>query len=284
MSTSNSTPNNSSDQPATRICKKCGKSKSLTAEYFVSHSLCKYGLTHTCLECEALYNQNYRQTHVYEPINDPSKTKSCSICGWEKPTTDDYFNVNKYHKDGLCSECKECAADKTKQWAIENPDKVKAQYEREIQKPLYKARRNKNVRTYYATDKGKAKRREHEAKRRARKKNLPINFDDKVDWLRCLEYFDYRCAYCGRMQGLWHILSKEHFIAENNGGGYTIDNIIPACHDLEGGSGGCNNTKSDTPAEQWLVSKFGATKATEILESIRIYFEWAIAQKESSNV
>jgi len=98
------------------------------------------------------------------------------------------------------------------------------------------------------------------------------------DWIVALEYWQYRCAYCGRPQGLWHKLSKEHFIPRINGGKYTPNNIIPACF----GKHGCNNSKGKRNVELWLISKYGAKEATQRITKIKDYFAWLETQDKRS--
>src|SRR5581483_2176482 len=45
----------------------------------------------------------------------------------------------------------------------------------------------------------------------ARKRSLPDTFTER-DWQRALEYWDYKCAVCGRPRGLWHTLAADHWI------------------------------------------------------------------------
>lgn len=50
------------------------------------------------------------------------KSKTCNICRVEKPITD--FHKSKNQKFGVKSFCKKCACAKTKEWKLNNPDKV----------------------------------------------------------------------------------------------------------------------------------------------------------------
>lgn len=45
-------------------------------------------------------------------------------------------------------------------------------------------------------------------------------------WLRCIEYFNHRCAYCGVNE--FQVL--EHIVSVTNGGGTTIKNCLPSCN------------------------------------------------------
>lgn len=63
------------------------------------------------------------------------------------------------------------------------------------------------------------------------------------EWLAALEYFDYKCAYCGREEGLTY----DHFIPFSKGGSFTKENIIPACKF-------CNSSKNNSDFEKWYKS------------------------------
>lgn len=80
---------------------------------------------------------------------------------------------------------------------------------------------------------------------RAKLAGLPANMKPK-DWRFAKLYFGNRCAYCGR-DGDLH---QDHFIPHVLGGGYTKDNIVPACPT-------CNGIKGDQHPAMWLpVEKY----------------------------
>lgn len=74
----------------------------------------------------------------------------------------------------------------------------------------------------------------------ARIKGLPADYTRK-DWLKTLEFFGYKCAYCG-CEGELH---QDHFFPSSKGGGYTKNNIVPACQS-------CNSRKGNIEPEYWL--------------------------------
>ena len=94
-------------------------------------------------------------------------------------------------------------------------------------------------------------------RRRSRKKGLPTGLRAS-DWRAAVEHFR-GCAYCGAMGKT----EQEHFIPMVSDGGFTRDNIIPACR-------GCNLEKSTQAALDYLVSKeHGLARYAGILS----YFE-----------
>lgn len=223
------------------------------------------------------------------------------------PDTSEYFGVLR---NGLSSRCKLCAAEyarrkyhenlekrraqnraayhrhrernneTSKAWKKRNADKVR-EYRREWQK-ANRAKANQYIYSWRKTHPGKANettvlwRKRHPEQVRvikrkydSRIKHLKRDFTAK-DWLRALEYFKGCCAVCGRPQGLWHKLAMDHWIPVARDGTYTSDNIVPLCH----GIGGCNNSKGDKNAYEWLVEQFGTRKANQIQKRIQAYFNY----------
>jgi len=79
----------------------------------------------------------------------------------------------------------------------------------------------------------------YHAIRHTRKNQLPATLT-KIEWQEILIENNHRCFYCGEDSLILH---KEHKIPISRGGGFTKDNIVPAC-------GSCNSQKSfRTPEE-----------------------------------
>jgi hypothetical protein len=76
-------------------------------------------------------------------------------------------------------------------------------------------------------------------------------------WARCLDYFRGRCVYCLRKPIKGEILTRDHFIAKDNGGKNIATNIVPACTF-------CNGKKSNKNPRIWCTD--------EQLERIYTYF------------
>lgn len=198
-------------------------------------------------------------------------TKRCTKCGIEYPATPDYF-----HRDGqqLRSSCKVCRQmharryiatnravhkERSNRYSRANPETVK-QYQ-----ALYRKRNRdrERERTRQWIQANLDKHRVGEERRRSKKLSLPSTFTVE-QWHACLEYFHCTCAYCGVQQDFWHGLEQEHIIPVSRGGGYTADNIVPACKS-------CNLSKSDNGIHDWLESKFGKRRAKAIITSINLY-------------
>ena len=99
---------------------------------------------------------------------------------------------------------------------------------------------------YRATDKYKEHRRVYErsrpdarrakcAKRRACKREAPINDLTASQWRDIKVAYGHRCVYCGRKM---QRLTMDHVIPLSKGGSHTVQNVVPACMS-------CNSKKGD---------------------------------------
>lgn len=89
------------------------------------------------------------------------------------------------------------------------------------------------------------------------------------DWQTAIDHFGGCCAVCGRPPGLWHTLAADHWIPVSKGGSTTPANIVPLCH----GVNGCNNSKLNRDATEWLIEKFGKRKGRAILRRVELFLE-----------
>ena len=102
-------------------------------------------------------------------------------------------------------------------------------------------------------------------KRKARIRKLP-NTLKVSEWLEAKKIFNNSCAYCGMTKEEHKIehnqrLHQDHFIPLSKGGGYTKDNIIPACRS-------CNSSKRDTYFKEWYSQQeyYSTEREQKILE------------------
>ena len=120
------------------------------------------------------------------------------------------------------------------------------------------------------SDQGKRSIRAAQLRRRARKRSLPDTFTAD-DWQAALAHFGGCCAVCGRPPGLWHILAADHWIPLSSPDcpGTVPWNIVPLCH----GTGGCNNSKWNRCAGEWLTERFGQRKAAAIQRRVEAFLD-----------
>lgn len=103
--------------------------------------------------------------------------------------------------------------DKIKKYRDVNKDKIK------LQKQIY-------------GQNNRADSRRRTQQRRARQKQLETTLTEE-EWQKILDDHFHCCHYCGRKSDS---LQQEHKIPVSKGGGYTAQNIVPACKK-------CNNEK-----------------------------------------
>jgi 5-methylcytosine-specific restriction endonuclease McrA len=75
------------------------------------------------------------------------------------------------------------------------------------------------------------------ARKRARKRNAPINDFTAEQWSSLCKAVGYRCAYC-QHKFAFKQLTQDHITPLARGGSHTLSNIIPACLP-------CNSRKQD---------------------------------------
>lgn len=107
----------------------------------------------------------------------------------------------------------------------------------------------------------------NEQKRRLRKRNLIHQFSIE-QWQFCLDYWNYKCAICGREDNL----HADHWIPISSSScpGTIIDNIIVLCIS-------CNSSKHNKNPVEWLFEKLDDHEARLMLNEIEAYFEYARA-------
>lgn len=233
--------------PLSRHCTKCGKILPETSEYFrLRKSKGKVYLNSACWDCERAYNRIY------------SKTPQARI------------NLKRYRQTEKGKRANRAAK--------QRPEYLKKQ------RAYRESERGKTIRSA-ATQRQRQKltfrirHRIDEERRRAKKQGLPCELTS-ADWQHALNYFNGRCAICGRPPGLFHVLAQDHWIPVSGGGGFTKYNIIPLCHSKKGDVDGCNNLKQNYSAEEWLIERYGKRKATKILAKIEAYFKSLASEDE----
>jgi len=157
------------------------------------------------------------------------KTKTCTKCGKTKPLTE--FHKRMSRKCGVQSRCKVCRnavnAKYSAKYYAENSEKVlasQAKYKKD------------NLDKYRA----------YNQRYRASKLNAPGDFT-AADWKAKLEYYGYRCRYCGihKSETSEGWLEADHAIPLSQGGTNFISNIVPACKS-------CNCSKGTKTFTEYL--------------------------------
>ncbi len=166
--------------------------------------------------------------------------KRCPKCRGIHPRTPEFWSRNKQARDGLCCYCKLCDSklravyyeanleierERDRIYRENNRDK-RREYNRRYCENNPEKRRESNKKYAKANpDKMLAK----VQRRDARLRDLPHNLTE-TQYANTLAYYNNACAYCGIPQSeLDYTLHREHILPLTRGGGYTRDNIVPAC-------------------------------------------------------
>jgi len=168
------------------------------------------------------------------------KTKVCSKCGETKPVNE--FHKLKHGKYGVRTACKVCSKAYSAKYYAENVEKERSRMAKW---------RSENAEKHLACVKkwqraNPDRKRAYNQRRRANKRNAPGDFT-AAEWKAKLEYYGYRCRYCGihKSETNEGWLEADHAIPLSRGGANFISNIVPACRS-------CNASKHAKTFTEYL--------------------------------
>lgn len=250
-----------------RCCTSCHNIFPLSRDYFKIEQRKSDGLSTICKPCAADYSRQYHQKAV---ASDPDYYKK------RYQATRD---VERRRWKLWYQEHKALHKSRTKAWYEANKDRARARerqrYSDKQHEFIAKSRqwRKDNQIRYRAYNRKWLEdnpqtaaliRKTVDSRRRARLRQLPHTYTN-AEWMRCLEYWDYRCAVCGR-DGELH---ADHWIPlkSANCPGTVAENMLVLCQN-------CNNTKSAKLPEVWLTEKLSPSAVQEKLMQISAYFEY----------
>lgn len=192
---------------------------------------------------------------------DVAKLKICSKCGEAKPATAEYFARYRANQSALRPQCKVCRNDYQRRKRSENPEpsRVANRLYHATQREKVRARKQRNYRANPEPQREYSRRfradhpeygrvwhinnpektRAKVSRRRARKNHLEATLT-ATEYKSILEHYGNACAYCGRSNCK---LEQDHIAPVVQGGGYTKENIVPACRS-------CNRKKHARTPEQ----------------------------------
>lgn len=260
MTTTDDTTN-----PPLKRCTKCGREYPLLLEFWKPAKNTKIGFTSPCRACSQEWARRYSDIHSEE-------VRARSKKWYSENKERQKENRKRRRSDPVLSQSRK-EKEKLKRETLES----KAYQSQYRKTPQQKERERERGRKRWEDPQYREKKRIHGHNYRAAKRGLPNGFTYD-QWVRCLEYWGYKCAVCGSPSGFWHTLAPDHWVAVKNNGATIADNIIPLCHSKKDGYNCCNNSKQDTEAEIWLISRYGQRKANQILKKIKSYFEWVKQQ------
>lgn len=214
-----------------KVCSQCGIEKPATAEYF---HRCYDGFHNQCKECKKAW-QKANKERLKEYRNKYRVTNKESIAN----KMAEYYKNNKEHIDKTSSKYREVNKEQVAAKAKAYNKKNKIHISEKA-----KDYRNANKDHCYAltAEWVKANPDKHKViveRRRAKSAELPSTLTFQ-QWENAKEHFGRKCCYCGQEKKL----VQEHFVPVSGGGGYTPDNIVPACTS-------CNNSKGGKSFNEW---------------------------------
>lgn len=241
------------EQPVKR-CTKCGAEKPHTTEHFrAKRNQCRECERKDALDRDRANRETRRETSRQWKRNNPEKNAACTR-RWLERNPNYHAEWRAANPDKVNSACRrwraanpKIASQCARKWRETNPDKVR-KYRKENR------------------DTGRA----HLLRRRARESSLSSTLTVE-DWNAAIEAFNGRCAVCGRPPGLWHTIAADHWIPlssnRTDNPGTAPHNIVPLCHGVDG----CNNSKGNRDAGEWLASKYGDRKGRSIQKRIEAW-------------
>lgn len=228
----------------TKVCSKCGNEFPATSEFFHKTKSIKSGFRPECKICYHQYYldnkenwRRYREEHKEEIIQ---KQKE-----YVEKNKDKIIERTKKYRELR----KEELSQKRKDYTAANKERV---YSRKRELRLINLEREHDrINKYNASEIGRKRTRLNAHKRRARSKNITVDYDIKK-WEECKTEFNNICCYCGKADQL----TQDHFIPLSKGGEYTTNNIIPACKS-------CNSSKNNRGFFEWYTQQKFYSKKRE---------------------
>lgn len=248
-----------------RTCTKCKQEYPETSKFFRRAKKSKGGLDSQCRQCS---NKAKRENYAKNPEKYRSLTSEYRAKNPEKIRS----ALREYGKRRRLEQPEIVRTKKREEYA-RNIDRYRKWRKEYYEKTRYEAIESaKQWRERLTGDKKKQYNRVKlvsTERRLARKKGLPDDFTVE-DEKNALEYFEYRCAVCGRQFGNGFVLALDHWIPLDHATcpGTIPSNIVPLCHARAGYSGGCNNSKSFKMPLDWLRDRFDETTAITIYNRV----------------
>lgn len=281
----------------TKVCSKCGKE--LDISKFPTKGNGKGIHVSKCHDCLNEYRREHRNDSKEEIIvrklkinlekklkkklerqyENTKRTKICIHCG--KKLQKKMFNKSN-SKDGFYPTCKKCRIKISEKYRENNLEKL-LMYDKRRSKSRTESRKiynkgyyeknsdeiHKHNILYYEKNSTRCKKNSiryrkenlekeviYKQRRNAIKRLLPHTLT-VIQFKYTIHCFGGMCCYCGRKLPL----TQDHFIPSSKGGGYTFDNIVPAC-------GSCNSSKSDKDFSIWFKTYkyYDKTRELKILK------------------
>jgi hypothetical protein len=233
-------------------CSKCKEWKARSS--FLPRKEKKNGLTSICKDCRSAYSKVYTATHK-EELNAKGRVYYAENQEALREKRREYYWEHRDEQRAY-----------GRAYTAENLDK-----ERQRWRDYYhrnREERNELAKAYHKTERGASSVKAAYHRRKARKRSL-LDIFTIEDEQATRAAFGGGCAICGRQPGLWHTIALDHWIPLDSSDcpGTVPWNMVPMCH----GDGGCNNSKKNRNAGEWLTERYGNKKARAIQAKVEAY-------------
>jgi len=223
-----------------KTCNVCGETKPLAE--FHKRKASKDGLTYGCKECKKKKARGWYANNK-EHVSDRMKGYYQDNKEYAKDRARNHYHENREEIRARVRDYRKrnrkAIKERSRRYYKENRERILAHVKSYQAKNPERIR--ERVRQWAATNPERAKanaiRTAH--RRRARKHRLPATLTSD-EWMTIVDFYNNRCAYCC---GESEELQQEHIVPVNQGGGYTKENIVPACPR-------CNQIKGGRTPEQ----------------------------------
>lgn len=257
-------------------CTKCGRWLVASKVNFSRHKDGKYGLQSQCRECKSDYVKKYRSGNIKPHKEEcPDGYKKCSKCGRIlEANTDNFYKCKngKYGLNGTCRECKRIYNRKydkgRKEQRRENQRKHREYYIEYYKK--YRAEHKEYFKKYNKTPQGQVIIFNGHSKRRQREEQQG-NGITKEQCLEMMNFFDWKCAYSGKLVNTSKNRSIDHIVPLVKEGEHEIWNCVPMYKPY-------NSSKHDKDIEEWYPQQdyYNEDRLTKINEwKEYAYNKWA---------
>lgn len=214
-------------------CSKCGRWLVASKVNFHKDKSKKYGLRADCKECNIARYKNYR------------KENKEKIAKREKIYCEEHKEEKREYRKKYYKEHKEEIAEYHKKYNEEHKEERKNWYkEHKEEKREYSKKYNKK---YNKTPQGQVAIFNGRNKRRQREEQQG-NGITKEQWLKMMEFFDWKCAYSGKSVSGERNRSIDHIIPITKGGAHEIWNCVPMDRSL-------NSSKHTKDLEEWYTQQ-----------------------------
>lgn len=258
-----------------KACVTCNIRMPLTSEYFPVRKDSTTGFRGQCRECRSRYTKKWRENNR-DKIKKWEEDNKEHIREYQRQYDKVYYQENKEHIRRLGNkhyhENKEQYRKNSKKWRERNKGYM-SEY--------HKSWREENLeyvlnygRKYHAENKDylneqtrlwRQNNRDRDSFYSKKRAELIKNLENDMtieEWEEVIRSYGYKCAYCGMSQEEHQteynqVLHQDHVVPITKGGGFTKDNIVPACIV-------CNASKGNKDLDVWL-EELGKQKEESII-------------------